>query len=81
MEKIGWKEAAVAETDEMCENSDILQGWKLHCTIPQCGETRSYMLEAYMKMDASQTVNIENVGPYLFSFELKLSNQMENKAK
>ena len=39
------------------------------------------MLEANMKMDASQTVNIENVGSYLFSFELKLSNQMENKAK
>ena len=81
MEKIGWKEAVVAERDEMCENSDILQGWKLHCTIPQCGEKRSYMLEAYMKMDASQTVNIENVGSYLFSFELKLSNQMENKTK
>ena len=65
----------------MCENSDILQSLKLHCMIPQCGKTRSYMLEAYMKMDASQTVNIENVGCYLLKFELKLSNQMENKTK
>ena len=71
----------MAGRDEMCENSDILQSLKLHCTIPQCGKTRRYMLEAYMKMDASQTVNIENVGSYLFSFELKLNNQMENKTK
>ena len=37
------------------------------------------MLEAYMEVDASQTVNIENVGCYLLNFEVKLSNQMKNK--
>ena len=39
------------------------------------------MLKAYIKLDASQTVNIENAGSYLVKFELKLSSQMEKKTK
>ena len=65
----------------MCENSDILLGLTFDCTIAQCGETRSYMLEAYIKLDASQTVNIENAGSYLVKFEHKLSSQVEKKTK
>ena len=65
----------------MCGNSDILQGSTFDCTIAQCGETRSFVLQALMKMDARQTVNILNVGSYLVKFEFKLSNQMEKKKK
>ena len=39
------------------------------------------MLEAYIKLDASQTVNIENAGSYLVKFEHKLSSQVEKKTK
>ena len=67
--------------DEMCENSNILQGVTFDCTIAQYGETRSYVLEAEVEMDASQTGNKKSVGSYLVKFKLKLSNQMEMKTK
>ena len=41
----------------MCENSNSLKGLPFDCTIAQCGETRSYVLKAELKMNASQTVN------------------------
>ena len=41
----------------MCKNSNTLEGLTFDCTIAQCGETKSYVLEAEVKMDASQTVN------------------------
>ena len=41
----------------MCKNSNILQGLTFDCMIAQFGETRSYVLEAEVKMDANQTVN------------------------
>ena len=47
----------MAGRNEMCENSNILQGLTIDCTIAQCGETRSYVVEGEAKKDASQTVN------------------------
>ena len=47
----------MAGRNEMCENSNILQGLTIDCTIAQCGETRSYVVVGEAKKDASQTVN------------------------
>ena len=46
-------EAAVADRDEMCENSNFYKG----LMIVQCGETRTHVFEEELKMDASQNVN------------------------
>ena len=58
----------MAGRDELCENSNPLQGLKFdaqHC------ETRNYILEAELKMDASQTVDcclFDNVDNITFTF-------------